>query len=98
MCKKRRPSRITPDVDCGNNGMQPQIFPYISTISGDMSSTQNCDNISLPPDDQMDLSCPICFEIPLPPKRIYQCSQGHTICDICLNKLQGIDLTFVPIS
>lgn len=29
--------------------------------------------------------CPICFEIP--EKEIFQCQNGHTICDICIQSL-----------
>ncbi len=28
-----------------------------------------------------DLKCPVCFEVP--EKEIYQCKNGHTICDEC---------------
>ena len=31
--------------------------------------------------------CPICFEEMLPPKKIFQCSQGHLLCDICFKKV-----------
>ncbi len=29
--------------------------------------------------------CPICFEIP--EKEIFQCQNGHTICDVCVQCL-----------
>lgn len=29
--------------------------------------------------------CPICFEIP--EKEIYQCQNGHTLCDVCVQSL-----------
>ena len=89
VCSRRRP-RISPDnAHCGSsNSYNKYQHAQIPTISNGLS--QNCDNVSLPREDQLELACPICFEIPLPPKKIYQCSQGHTICDECLNKLQGV--------
>lgn len=38
--------------------------------------------------DSRHLECPICFEVPLPPKKIFQCEQGHIFCEACKN--QGI--------
>ncbi|CAL8130078.1 unnamed protein product [Orchesella dallaii] len=29
--------------------------------------------------------CPICFEVP--EKEIYQCPEGHTVCNVCISKL-----------
>ena len=31
--------------------------------------------------------CPICFEEMLPPKKIFQCSQGHLLWEICFKKV-----------
>ena len=31
--------------------------------------------------------CPVCFELPIAPKEIYQCSQGHFLCNVCLKKI-----------
>ena len=36
---------------------------------------------------QFEVSCPVCLEIPLPPRKIFQCSQGHGICDRCLTQI-----------
>ena len=35
----------------------------------------------------LDKECPICFEEMLPPKKIFQCSQGHLLCEICFKKV-----------
>jgi len=98
---KRRPSRITPDVDCGHGTYLPhttqpssailhQITSYnISNSVPFVSSHCNYDRNSITAEESVDLSCPICFEVPLPPKKIFQCSQGHTICDTCLDKMTG---------
>lgn len=42
------------------------------------------------PDSRLEaeLECPVCFEVPMPPQKIFQCSKGHTICQDCYNKLQ----------
>ena len=29
----------------------------------------------------------MCFELPIAPKEIYQCSQGHFLCNVCLKKI-----------
>jgi len=30
------------------------------------------------------LECPVCFELIWPPKKIFQCSKGHIICEMCI--------------
>lgn len=32
------------------------------------------------------LECPICFELPLPPLKVFQCKNGHVYCENCKNK------------
>ena len=32
------------------------------------------------------LECPICFEIPLAPLKVFQCKNGHVYCETCKNK------------
>lgn len=32
--------------------------------------------------------CPVCFDSLKAPKKIFQCSQGHYVCDLCLRKLK----------
>ena len=31
-----------------------------------------------------EFECPVCFEVMIPPKRIYSCSNDHYICSLCL--------------
>ena len=31
------------------------------------------------------LECPVCMEEMKPPKKIFQCSNGHVICELCKN-------------
>jgi len=33
--------------------------------------------------------CPLCMEIMTPPKKIYQCSEGHMVCSVCKPKMQN---------
>ena len=33
--------------------------------------------------------CPLCMEIMTPPKKIYQCSEGHLVCSVCKPKMQN---------
>jgi len=35
-----------------------------------------------------DLECPVCLEKMVPPKRIFQCRQGHAICGNCFSRPQ----------
>ena len=37
-----------------------------------------------------EFECPVCFNLMLPPVRIFQCSLGHTICSAC--KSRGIEI------
>lgn len=37
-------------------------------------------------DSIKDYECPICFEIPLPPRKVYQCTNGHVYCGECKEK------------
>ena len=33
-------------------------------------------------------SCPVCFDSLKAPKKIFQCSKGHYVCDMCLEKIR----------
>ena len=46
-------------------------------------------NQSSPKNDlEDDLSCPICMEVPLPPRKVFQCKEGHVFCDVCKKSLK----------
>ena len=32
---------------------------------------------------EKDFECPVCYEIMCPPSRIFQCNNGHLICEVC---------------
>ena len=32
---------------------------------------------------EKDFECPVCYEIMSPPSRIFQCNNGHLICEAC---------------
>ena len=36
---------------------------------------------------ELNRECPICFEEMLTPIKIFQCSQGHLLCENCFNKV-----------
>ncbi len=38
-----------------------------------------------------DFECPICFDTPKPPRRIFSCSNRHNLCDLCLTKLDRLE-------
>ena len=89
-CKRRSSNRVLPD-NCGNFNAAHQAFNEgFSTSTHQLNSKLT----SLQPSgdvhqiEQMDMCCPVCLEIPLFPKKIFQCSQGHTICDVCLAKIE----------
>ena len=37
----------------------------------------------------LDKECPICFEEMLPPNKIFQCFQGHLLCENCFRKISS---------
>ena len=38
---------------------------------------------------ELDRECPICFEEMLTPTKIFQCSQGHLLCETCFEKVSA---------
>lgn len=54
-----------------NNGFSPD---------GGSSSTADK---PFPKSAQLLLECPVCLELAWPPKRIFQCREGHIICETC---------------
>ena len=32
---------------------------------------------------EKDFECPVCYEVMAPPSRIFQCNNGHIICEDC---------------
>merc|ERR1712083_1150386 len=90
--KKRRNSRVLPE-SCTEipymTAQLPNAVPYDVSISS-ASASNNFDHAAPScgqNNEPFEVSCPVCFEVPLPPRKIYQCSQGHTICDLCLSKI-----------
>ena len=72
--------------------------PGIATARGDPSGPGRLRDL---------LECPVCMEEMKPPKKIFQCSNGHVICEHCKNnpevrvyKVNGLfvkyQLIFVP--
>jgi len=35
---------------------------------------------------RQELECPVCLELMKPPRRIWQCSEGHPVCEFCRKK------------
>ena len=81
--KRRRNNRVLPDT-CPNSEVPEDFAPRVPELP--LSITENPLNSELQC-YQTDLCCPVCLEVPLPPRKIYQCSQGHAICDECLGKI-----------
>merc|ERR1712018_867920 len=83
-CGRKRRNRVLPDT-CPNSEVPedfaprvPEIAPY-HLVENPMAETCYQD---------AELICPVCLEVPFPPRKIFQCSQGHTICDECLSKIE----------
>ena len=50
----------------------------------DQTSSANLPPVrALPRSTYSLLECPVCLEIAWPPKKIYQCREGHIVCDTC---------------
>lgn len=52
-------------------------------FSPDSSSPTAPPARALPKSTYSLLECPVCLELAWPPKRIYQCREGHIVCDVC---------------
>ena len=84
-CGKSRRNRVVPDTCPNSEG--PEDFDFTPRIPS-MTVTENPYNpMENPLEIQNELCCPVCLDVPLPPKKIFQCSQGHTICDECLGRI-----------
>lgn len=68
-------------IKCG------EIESEISELNTKMTSLKIAASKSKTLDSRY-LECPICFEVPMPPIKIFQCEQGHIFCEECKN--QGI--------
>lgn len=54
-----------------------------SGFSPDVTSATAPPPRALPKSTYSLLECPVCLELAWPPKRIYQCREGHIVCDVC---------------
>merc|ERR1711983_176441 len=51
--------------------------------SSDGTSNKQNTARTLPKSTYNLLECPVCLEIAWPPKKIFQCREGHIVCDSC---------------
>ena len=85
--------QIPQDPNDMNSSISDSITPYMTPIfaTAPPMETEPCsitiENIPSPVSLSKDLECTICREIPNYPKKVYQCSEGHIICNICLDNL-----------
>jgi len=67
------------------------IRSLVESINEKMSESPSETACSAPP--AHDLlpcpECPVCMENMLPPRRIFQCKNGHIICEICQPKIKN---------
>ena len=86
---RRRQRRVLPDTCPSSEASPDEEFDFRPQIPS-MTVTENPYNN--PMENQLEiqneLCCPVCLDVPLPPKKIFQCSQGHTICDECLTRIE----------
>lgn len=95
---------VLPSSQLASCSTSSTTFSVQSSSSGSMASTQQqqqqqqqlfrspqiaCDIKSL-------FECPICFDYAVPP--IYQCQNGHLVCQTCSNKITHCPTCRVPIS
>ncbi len=38
----------------------------------------------------VDLECPVCYNVMLPPTKIYSCSRGHSLCSECRDQMMNL--------
>ena len=57
-------------------------------------------NPTLPPSTYSLLECPVCLEIAWPPKKIFQCREGHIVCDTCKSNpnLKNCPMCRIPLN
>jgi len=55
----------------------------LNIILANSTDNVNADSLS---NTRSELECPVCLEEMRPPKKIWQCSDGHAICDFCRKK------------
>lgn len=86
---RRRQRRVLPDTCPSSEASPDEEFDFRPQIPS-MTVTENPYNNPLENqlEIQNELCCPVCLDVPLPPKKIFQCSQGHTICDECLSRIE----------
>ena len=65
------------ETDLQLSKKQLDLFDRQYGAAGTSSSSQHS-NIF-----EKDFECPVCYEIMSPPSRIFQCNNGHLICEAC---------------
>jgi len=70
-----------------------------SGYSGENGASSSLNRI-LPKSTYSLLECPVCLEIAWPPKKIFQCREGHIICDTCKANpnLKNCPMCRIPLS
>lgn len=56
-----------------------------SVIAMTNSQLQKLSHPSENPRLEKEFECPVCMEMMAPPKKIFQCTNGHLLCDSCKN-------------
>ena len=71
-----------------------------SGYSSDGSANQPSTAKALPKTTYNLLECPVCLEIAWPPKKIFQCREGHIVCDTCKANpnLKNCPMCRIPLS
>ena len=62
---------------------QEQLKPEVNSLSIKLNTLSK----KVPEGrDESYYECPVCFEIPVYPTRVYQCINGHIYCEVCKDK------------
>ena len=65
--------------------IRDKLKQEIQSMSDNLNKIKNGQNTPRVKNESL-YECPICFEIPLHPMRVYQCMDGHIYCEICKDK------------
>ena len=68
-----------------NKKHQMEMNQLEKDIAMTNSQLQKLNHVSENPGLEKEFECPVCLEVMGPPKKIFQCVNGHLICDACKN-------------
>ena len=87
----RRPSLKThyevPSCETMSDSSGPSVWEWTVPDEGYLTG-KDAELPEMIDSARKELECPICMEIMAPPSRIFQCKQGHVICEVCKERVK----------